>query len=83
MVNILEKVNLYISVLNGSEICVTCFIKEIFAPLNNQNIKLVKENFSDIRNILLEDSNPNNESYQLIYLLGPTITGQLLITYKN
>ena len=34
--NILEKVNLHIFALDGSEICVTCFVKVIFALLNNQ-----------------------------------------------
>ena len=66
--NILEKVNLHVLALDESEICVTCFVKEICAPLNSQNIKLAKENFSHIRNILLVDSNPNNEAYQLIWL---------------
>ena len=47
--NVLEKLN-----------CVTWFIKEICAPLNNQNINLAEENLSRIRNTLLADSNPNS-----------------------
>ena len=62
---ILEKVNLRILALNGPIICVTCFVKEISAPLNNQNINLAKENFAHIRKILLVDSNPNNESLSI------------------
>ena len=60
--NVLEKVNLKILALNGSEIYVTCFVKEICAPMNNQNINLAKGNFPHIRNLLLAYSNPNNES---------------------
>ena len=44
---------------------VTRFVKEICIPLNNQNIKLAKENFPHIKNILLADSNPNNESLSI------------------
>ena len=72
--------NLRILPLDGSEICVTCFVQEIFASLNNQDIKLAEENFLHIRNILLGDSNLNKKAYQLIYLSVRTITGQLLIT---
>ena len=68
--NVLEKVNLRILALDGSEICVTCFVKEICAQLNNQNIKLAKENFPHIKNILLANSNPNNESLSIDILIG-------------
>ena len=44
--NNLEKVNLHILALDGSEICVTCFVKEICAPLNNQNNKACKGKLS-------------------------------------
>ena len=44
---------------------VTCFVKELCVPLNNQNIKLAKENFPHIKNILLAASNPNNESLSI------------------
>ena len=63
-----RKSNLCILALDGSEIYGTYFVKEICALLNNQNINLAKENFPHIRNILLVDSNPNNEVYELIYL---------------
>ena len=65
--NILEKVNLHVLALDESEICVTCFVKEICAPLNSQNIKLAKENFSHIRNILLVDSNPNKAVDMVVF----------------
>ena len=68
--NFLEKANLHILALDGLEICVTCFGKEICAPLSNQNIKLAKENFPHIKNILLADSNPNNESLSTDILIG-------------
>ena len=68
--NVLETVNLHILALDGSKICVTCFVKELSAPLNNQNINLTKENFHYIRNILLADSNPNNESLSIDILIG-------------
>ena len=68
--NILEKVNLRILALDGLEICVTCFVKEICAPLSNQNINLAKEGFAHIKNILLLDSNPNNESLSVDVLIG-------------
>ena len=60
--NILEKVSLHILALDGSKICVTYFIKEICAPLNNQTLTLQKKNFPQIRNILLANNNPNNQS---------------------
>ena len=44
--NNLEKVNLHILALDGSEICVTCFVKQICAPLNNQNNKACKGKLS-------------------------------------
>ena len=68
--NVLEKVNLRISALDGSEICVTCFAKEICAPLNNQNTNLAKQNFPHIKNVLLAVSNPNNESLSIDILFG-------------
>ena len=49
---------------------VTCFVKELCVPLNNQNIKLAKENFPHIKNILLADSNPNNESLSIDIPIG-------------
>ena len=78
--NISEKVNLRILALDRSEICVTNFVKANCAPLNNQNINLGKENFPYIKNILLANSNPSNESLSVDILIGGTITGQLLIT---
>ena len=68
--NVLEKVNLRILAFDGSEIHVTCFGKEICAPLNNQNIKLAKENCSHTGNILLADSNTNNESSSIDVFIG-------------
>ena len=68
--NILDKVNLRILTLDGSEIRATCFGREICAPLNNQNINFAKENFPHIRNILLADSNPKNESLSVDILIG-------------
>ena len=56
--------------MDGLEICVTCFAKEICALLNNQNINLARENFPHIRNILLVDSNPNNGSLSADILIG-------------
>ena len=47
-----------------SEIC-HLLCERNFVPLNNQNIKLAKENFPHIKNILLADSNPNNESLSI------------------
>ena len=38
--------------------------------LNNQNINLTKENFPNIRNILLAVSNLNNESLSIDILIG-------------
>ena len=68
--NILEKVNLSILGLDGSDIFFACFIKGICAPLNNQNIILAEKNFPRIRNVLHSDSNPNNKSLPVDILIG-------------
>ena len=68
--NVLEKVNLRILALDGSEICVTGFLKKSCASLSNQNIKFAKGNFRHIKNILLVYSNPNNESLSIDILIG-------------
>ena len=68
--NIFEKVNLCILALDGSDICVISFVKKNCALLNNQNINLAKETFPHIRNILLADSNPNNERLSIDILIG-------------
>ena len=65
-----EKVNLRILALDGSANCVTCFVKEICAPLNNQNVTLAEKNFPHIRNILLTDSIANNESSSVEIVIG-------------
>ena len=52
-----------------SEIC-HLLCERNFVPLNNQNIKLAKENFPHIKNILLADSNPNNESLSIDIPIG-------------
>ena len=77
--NILEKVNLRILALDGLDICVICFAKEICAPLNYQNINLAEESFPNIRNILLAGCIPNNASLSVDMLIGGTINSQLLI----
>ena len=77
--NILEKVNLRTLALDGLDICVICFVKEICAPLNYQNINLAKESFPNVRNILLAGSNPNNASLSVDILIGGTINSQLLL----
>ena len=67
--NVLEKVNLRILALDGSGICAICFAKEICPQWNNQSIKLERENSPHIKNILLANSNLNNESLSIDMLI--------------
>ena len=67
--NKLEKVNLKIIGLNGEEIFVSCFVKEICAPLTNQNINYAKS-FNHIQNLILADNNPNNKNLKVDLLIG-------------
>ena len=73
--NILEKVNLRILALDGSEICVNCFVKEICATLNSKK----KETFLTLEISFLRTVILIMKTYQLIFLSGWTI---LLVSYK-
>ena len=81
--NILEKVNWRIFVLDGLEDYVTCFVKENCALMNNQNKEKKDQKrkiFVALQILLLPTVMTIMKAYQLIYLLGRTNTGQLLIT---
>ena len=67
--NKLEKVIVKIIGLDGVEIPISCFVKDICAPLTNQNINYAKT-FSHIQNLTLADNNPNNKKLKVDLLIG-------------
>ena len=52
----LEKVQFCVLDMNGARIPISCFVKDICAPINGQNIKFAIENYSHLKDLRLADS---------------------------
>ena len=63
----LEKVKVQIKALNGSDIFIYCYVKDICHPITGQNIKLSKEKYRHLRHLPL--ANNMSESQMSIDIL--------------
>ncbi|XP_057299421.1 uncharacterized protein LOC130630039 [Hydractinia symbiolongicarpus] len=66
----LEKVTLRLKTSDNSEVDISCFVKDICAPVSSQNIDVAKQTFSHLRNLRLADNNPNNLTLGIDILIG-------------
>ena len=67
---ILDMVQFSVRGLSGSLIPLTCFVKEICAPLSGQNLGLAVQKYKHLRNLNLADHNVENNVVDVEILVG-------------
>ncbi|XP_065654791.1 uncharacterized protein LOC136081405 [Hydra vulgaris] len=66
----LEKVQFCVLDINGARIPISCFVKDICAPINGQNIKFAIENYSHLKDLRLADSHFAEGNVRVDILIG-------------